>query len=121
VSFYPESILLRCDPQLSHALSIRAGGLLTREYGKGFSRRNMFRMIRFAEVFPDEQIVSTLSAQLSWSHFLEIIPFDASLQRNFYAEMCCVERWSVRTLRNKIRSMLYERTAISRKPEKLAQ
>jgi predicted nuclease of restriction endonuclease-like (RecB) superfamily len=94
---------------------------LTREYGKGFSRRNIFRMIRFAEVFPDEQIVSTLSAQLSWSHFLEIIPFDVSLQRNFYAEMCRVERWSVRTLRDKIRSMLYERTAISRKPEELAQ
>lgn len=45
---------------------------LAQEYGKGFSRRNLFRMIRFAEIFPDEQIVSTLSAQLSWSHFLEI-------------------------------------------------
>jgi len=50
---------------------------LTLEHGKGFSRRNIFRMVRFAEVFPDEQIVSTLSAQLSWSHFLEIIPFNA--------------------------------------------
>lgn len=67
---------------------------LVREYGRGFSRRNLFRMIRFAEVFPDEQIVSTLSAQLSWSHFLEIIPFNDSLQRNFYAEMCSVEWWT---------------------------
>lgn len=78
-------------------------------------------MIRFAEVFPDEQIVSILSAQLSWSHFLEIIPFDASLQRDFYTEMCSAERCSVRTLRAKIRGMLYERTAISRKPEELAR
>lgn len=91
------------------------------DYGKGFSRRNLFRMIRFAEVFPDEQIVSTLSTQLSWSHFLEIIPFKAPLQRNFYAEMCRIERWSVRTLRDKTCSMLYERTAISRKPEGLAR
>jgi predicted nuclease of restriction endonuclease-like (RecB) superfamily len=94
---------------------------LVQEYGKGFSRRNLFRMIRFAEVLPDEQIVSTLSAQLSWSHFLEIIPFNDPLQRDFYAEMCRVERWSVRTLRDKIRGMLYERTAISRKPEELAR
>jgi predicted nuclease of restriction endonuclease-like (RecB) superfamily len=94
---------------------------LVQEYGKGFSRRNLFRMIRFAEIFPDEQIVSTLSAQLSWSHFLEIIPLRDLLQRGFYAEMCRVERWSVRTLRAKIRGMLYERTAISRKPEQLAR
>ena len=79
---------------------------LAQEYGKGFSRRNLFRMIRFAEIFPDEQIVSTLSAQLSWPHFLEIIPLRDLLQRGFYAEMCRVERWSVRTLRAKIRGML---------------
>ena len=79
---------------------------LAQEYGKGFSRRNLFRMIRFAEIFPDEQIVPTLSAQLSSSHFLEIIPLRDLLQRGFYAEMCRVERWSVRTLRAKIRGML---------------
>jgi predicted nuclease of restriction endonuclease-like (RecB) superfamily len=43
------------------------------------------------------------------------------LQRQFYAEMARVERWSVRTLRQKIQGMLYERTAISRKPEELAR
>lgn len=95
--------------------------VLITEYGKGFNRRNLFRMIRFAEVSPDEQIVSTLSAQLSWSHFIEIIPFNVPLQRNFYAKMCRVERWSVRILRAKIHGMLYERTAISRKPEELAR
>ena len=76
-------------------------------------------MIRFAEVFADEAIVSTLWRQLSWSHFKEIIYQKDALQRDFYAEMCRVERWSVRTLRQKIDSMLYERTAISNKPEEL--
>jgi predicted nuclease of restriction endonuclease-like (RecB) superfamily len=94
---------------------------LTAEYGRGFSRRNLFNMVRFAEVFPDRAIVQTLSAQLGWSHFLEIIPFQDPLQRGFYAEMCRLERWSVRTLRDKIRGMLFERTAISRKPEELIQ
>ncbi len=94
---------------------------LMAEYGRGFSQRNISNMIRFAEVFPDERIVQTLSAQLSWSHFLEIIYLKEPLQREFYAEMCRVERWSVRTLRSKIDGMLYERTAISRKPDELAQ
>jgi len=66
-----------------------------------------------------EQIVSTLSRQLVWSHFLSLIPLKGHLERDFYAEMCRVERWSVRTLRKKIDSMLYERTALSKKPDEL--
>ena len=94
---------------------------LTMEYGKGFRRSNVFHMIRFAEVFDDVRIVQTLSGLLSWSHFIEIIYQKDPLQRQFYAEMARVERWSVRTLRQKIQGMLYERTAISRKPEELAR
>jgi hypothetical protein len=60
---------------------------LTEEFGNGFSRPNLFRMLRIAEVFPDHQIVSTLSRQLSWSHFVEIIPFKNELQRDFYADV----------------------------------
>jgi predicted nuclease of restriction endonuclease-like (RecB) superfamily len=89
------------------------------EYGRGFSAKNLRNMIRFAEVFPDEEVVSTLWRQLSWSHFREIIYRKDPLQREFYAQMCRVERWSVRALRKKIASMLYERTAISKKPESL--
>jgi len=81
----------------------------------------LYILVRFAEVFPEEQIVSTLSRQLGWSHFVEIIPFKDELQREFYAEMCRVERWSVRTLRQKISGMLYERTALSKKPAELAK
>ena len=92
---------------------------LSADYGRGFSRPNLFRMVRFAEVFPDERIPQALSLQLSWSHFVEILPLEDSFKRDFYAEMCRVERWSVRTLRHKIDGLLFERTAISRKPESL--
>jgi predicted nuclease of restriction endonuclease-like (RecB) superfamily len=91
------------------------------EFGKGFGRRNLFRMVRFAEAFPDPRILQTLSAELSWSHFVELIGLRDDLERDFYAEMCRIERWSVRTLRAKIGGMLFERTAISKKPEELAR
>ena len=94
---------------------------LAADFGDGFSRRNLFRMIRFAEVFPNQQVVTTLSRQLSWSHFIEILPLKDDLQRDFYAEMCRVERWSVRTLHAKIGGMLFERTALSKKPAELAK
>jgi len=94
---------------------------LVQEYGNSFSEKNLRRMIQFAEVFPDEQIVVSLIRHLSWTHLLALIPLKDPLQREFYAEMCRVERWSVRTLRKKIDSMLYERTAISKKPEELAK
>ena len=94
---------------------------LVRDYGNGFGEKNMRRMIQFAEVFPDERIVVSLIRQLSWTHIIALIPLDKPLQRDFYAEMCRIERWSVRTLRQKIGSMLYERTALSKKPEELAR
>ena len=90
------------------------------EFGRGFSQRNLASMVRFAEVFPDAKIMHVLSAQLSWSHFTQIIYLDDSLKRDFYAEMCRIERWSKRTLEKKIGGMLFERTALSKKPEKLA-
>jgi predicted nuclease of restriction endonuclease-like (RecB) superfamily len=92
---------------------------LVEEFGTGFSEKNLRRMVQFAEAFPEEQIVVTLSRQLGWSHFVAIIPLDDDLKRDFYAEMCRIERWSVRTLRQKISSMLFERTALSKKPDKL--
>ncbi len=92
---------------------------LTEEFGGNFSEKNLRHMMRFTENFPDEQIVSTLSRQLSWSHFKEIIYQKDSLQRDFYAELCRIEQWSVRTLRKKIGSMLFERTALSSKPDEL--
>ena len=97
------------------------GRQLSLAYGTGFSEKNLRRMMQFAEVFPDPEIVVSLIRQLSWTHILALIPLKEPLQREFYAEVCRVERWSVRTLRDKIGSMLYERTAISWKPEEVAQ
>lgn len=91
------------------------------EFGRGFGTKNLSRMVQFVEVFPNEQIVVTLSRQLGWSHFLALLPLKRDLQREFYAEMCRVERWSVRTLRERINSQLYERTALSKKPEQIVE
>lgn len=90
---------------------------LVAEFGNGFNLRNLYRAVQFHESFPDEQIVATLSTQLGWSHFIEILPLKAPLAREFYAEMCRVERWPVRTLRQKISGVLYERTALSKNTE----
>lgn len=92
---------------------------LTEEYGHGFERRNLHYMVRFAEFFPDEQIVNALRSQLSWTHFRELLGIEEPLKREFYAEMCRVEQWSTRTLQHKIGHLLYERTAFARKPENM--
>lgn len=92
---------------------------LVREYGQGFSAKNLHRMVQFAEAFPKHEIVSTLSRQLSWSHFVEILVLKDDLKRDFYAEMCRIEQWNVRALREKISGMLFERTALAKKPEKI--
>jgi predicted nuclease of restriction endonuclease-like (RecB) superfamily len=89
------------------------------EFGRGFEEKNLRRMMQFAEAFPDESIVATLWRQLSWSHFRELLPLAKPHQREFYAEMCRIEGWSVRTLHERIESMLYERTALSKQPEAL--
>ena len=90
---------------------------LMQEYGSGFSKRNIFNMLRFAEIFPNKEIVIKLSKQLSWSHLCLIIYIDDPLKREFYIQMCKFEHWSFRTFKERIQSMLYERTAISKKPE----
>ena len=76
------------------------------EFGRGFSAPNLSRMIALVEAFSEREILSTLSKQLSWSHFVEILPIKDGLKRDFYAEMCRLEQWTVRTLRRKIDSML---------------
>jgi predicted nuclease of restriction endonuclease-like (RecB) superfamily len=94
---------------------------LTVEYGRGYTAKAIWRMIQFVETFSDREIVAALSRQLGWSHFMELIPLSDPLKRDFYAEMCRLERWSVRTLRDKIRLMFYERTAVARKPAEVAR
>ena len=91
------------------------------EFGGGFAEKNLRRMVQFAEVFPDRDIVVSLLRQLTWTHFIALIPLKDPLQRDYYAEMCRIENWSTRHLRERIDSMLYERSALSKKPEKLIE
>jgi predicted nuclease of restriction endonuclease-like (RecB) superfamily len=94
---------------------------LEAEFGRGYAEKNLRRMVQFAERFPDRKIVAALLRQLSWTHFVVLLPLKDQLKRDFYAEMCRIERWSTRTLEKKIGSMLFERTALSKKPAKLIQ
>lgn len=92
---------------------------LTESYGRGWSKQQLWNCLYTVETFPDFQIISTLSGELSWSLIKELIYIKDELKRDFYLQMCRIERWSVRRLRERIDKMLYERTAISRKPDKL--
>ena len=89
---------------------------LTVDYGRGFSAKNLRHMLRFAEAFPDEEKVSALRRQLSWTHIKALIYLDDPLKRDFYTELCRLEGWSSRQLQERIQSLLFERSAISRQP-----
>lgn len=104
-------------PEYGKKVVIEISNRLSVDYGSGFNRSAISRMINFYQEFPDYEKVATLSQQLTWSHFIEILPIKDELKRNFYAAMCKNENWSVRTLRERKKSMLYERTVISKKPD----
>jgi predicted nuclease of restriction endonuclease-like (RecB) superfamily len=93
--------------------------LLMQQFGKGYTTSALHRIHRFYKAFPKIKIVATLSPLLSWSHFVELITVKNDLARNYYTQLCQIEHWNVRELRDRINSMLYERTALSKKPEKL--
>jgi predicted nuclease of restriction endonuclease-like (RecB) superfamily len=116
-----KDILLEKRAAYGEQILSALGTQLTSEFGRGFSARNLASMVRCAEVFPDPKILQALTAKLSWTHLIQIIYLDDPLKRDFYAEMCRIEGWSTRALEKKIRSMLFERTALSRKPAKLAE
>jgi predicted nuclease of restriction endonuclease-like (RecB) superfamily len=91
---------------------------LSGQYGKGYSYSALTRMMKFAKNI-DEKNIATLSQQLSWSHFKELIVLEDALKIEFYAQMSIAQNWGVRTLRERIDSMLYERTALSKQPDEL--
>ena len=90
---------------------------LSKRYGTGFNKRNLHSFIKLNSIFQDPAIVHTVCAQLSWSHIRTLIYIENDIKREFYIQMSVHERWSVRTLQERIDSMLFERTAISKKPE----
>ena len=86
---------------------------LVAQYGKSFEAKNLRRMMQFVEVFPDVEIVVPLARQLSWSHFLAIIPLKSSEARLFYARTASESRWSKRELRRQIERKSFERSEIA--------
>ena len=99
--------------QVVKNLSLR----LSERYGKGWSEKTLRHCLRAAETFSESDIVSAVQRQFSWTHLKSIMYIPDELARKFYMEMCCYEHWDTRTLDKKIDSQLYERTAISRRPE----
>ena len=112
-----DNILNNQKAEYGKAVIKKLSQKLTIEYGRGYSRANLFRMLKFYEYFTDFEKFSTLSRKLSWSHFVELLQVQDKIKREFYATMCANEYWSVRTLRERIGSALFERTTISKKPE----
>lgn len=90
---------------------------LTQYYGKGWSTQQLRHCIRFYEVFTTEEKLYTVCRELTWSHLRTLIYIEDELKRDFYIELVKLEKWSVRRMQERIKSMLYERTAISKKPE----
>ena len=91
---------------------------LTAEFGKGFSKRNLERMRKFYIYFP---ITTTLSSQLSWSHYLELLKIEEEPKRKFYMHECINSRWSVRELQRQRDSLLYERLLLSADKKKILE
>lgn len=92
---------------------------LTEHYGKGWSIYKLQHCVRSAYTFSEEEIVYAVRTQLTWTHLRSLMAIEDELKRKFYPEMARIEHWDTRTLDQKIDGMLYERTALSRKPEEL--
>lgn len=99
--------------QIVHALS----GELTLKYGKGYSVQNLWYMVEFYGKYPILHALSGEFKELSWTHIRTLLPIKDNLKREFYTTLCQKERWSTRTLQDRLNSMLYERTALSKLPE----
>jgi len=92
---------------------------LVANFGKGWGEKHIRHCLRIAETFEDKEIFYALSRELSWTHLRTIMYLDDELKRSFYVEMCRLEKWSSRRLQERINSLLYERTAISKQPDEL--
>jgi predicted nuclease of restriction endonuclease-like (RecB) superfamily len=91
----------------------RVGDQLAQEFGRGFEAKNLRRMVQFAQVFAEPEIVATLSRQLSWSHFVNLLPLKTEQARQFYASQAASQTWSVRELRQQIERKAFERAELA--------
>ena len=86
---------------------------LENKYGRNFNEKNIRRMVRFSQEFSDFNILPTLSAKLSWSHFIEIFPLKSTEAKLYYAQKAAEEVWGIRELRNQIARKSFERKEIA--------
>jgi predicted nuclease of restriction endonuclease-like (RecB) superfamily len=114
-----ECILLNKRAEYGKRVLFNLSIKLTEKYGKGWSLKSLQHCLHFVEIFKKEEIVSTLWRQFNWSQLKVFMYIKEGLKRSFYMELCKLEHWDVRTLSEKIDSQLYERTALSKKPESL--
>lgn len=118
-SLIQEHILKDKRGEYGNSIVATVSQQLTQEYGRGYNYSALTRMVKFYQYYSNVKIVATLSRELSWSHFIELIALESEVQREFYTKLTIAEGWSVRLLRDRINSMLYERTSLSKKPQKL--
>ncbi len=85
------------------------------KFGRNFEEKNLRRMLQFADLFPNPEIVVTVSRQLSWSHILIVLPLKSSEERNFYINQVVDGNLGVRKLREQIEKKAFERTSIANK------
>lgn len=112
-----EEILLNEKPEYGKKIVESLSKSLADKYGRGYSKTNLFNWIKMYEVYQSKNIFHAVCGKLAWSHLRVLIYIKEDLKREFYTEMCKLEHWSSRQLEERIGSMLYERTAISKKPE----
>lgn len=114
-------ILNNQKPEYGKAVIESLAKQLTNSLGKGWSKQTLWNCLHIVEIFPNEQKISTLCRELTWSHIKILSFIQDKIKRQFYIELSKNENWSVRKLNERIDSMLFERTAISQKPDKLIE
>lgn len=114
-----EDVLFNQRAEYGKEIVKKLAALLTERYGKGWSDRKLLHCIRSAYTFTEDEIVYAVRTQLTWTHLRSLMFLEDELKRAFYMEMIRLEHWDTRTLDEKINSLLYERSVLSRKPEEL--
>ena len=92
--------MLRASLEYGSKIVSTVSRLLTEQFGKGYTRAGIFRMVKVARAFPDAEIVATLSHQLTWSHFIELAEVSDPTKRLLYQQMSIPYHWIVRQLRD---------------------
>lgn len=114
-----EEVLLNKRAEYGKQVLINLAKRLTEQFGVGWGHKKLLHCLRAAETFTEEEIVSAARRQLTWTHLKSCMYISNELERKFYMEMCRIEHWDTRTLSEKIDSQLFQRTAISQRPEEV--